>query len=553
MKTILYSSILILILSFFYNTFYAQAPTCKWANSAYGDYHDRATSVIADNSGNVIIAGHFYSSELIFDTITLVNNGSNNDDIFLVKYNSDGDLLWAKNFGNTSMDKANAIAIDSIGNIYITGSFIGATIAFDSITISSNGWDEVYIVKLNSSGDVIWAKSAGGSRNDIGKSITTDNSGNVYVTGVFGSTVMYFESDSLLNFTGYPGPPYDIFFSKYDSNGNLVWIKRIGGIYGDEIFSISSDNNGNIYLAGSFYSSVLYFESDSLEKQYGKSDFYIIKYNSLGYVDWANSGGGDSTDVATSVIADNMGNVYLGGYYKSPNFYYNNNVLINASSYTTDIFAIKYSQGGDPVWGNSIGMYDNEYLNSLSIGPSENLILSGNFASSSIVFGPNTLTNKGSSDILLACYNDDGSPAWSKSIGNVEAESCNSVFYDQLDNLYIAGYYRSPTLAFDSIVLTNSYYMDLFVAKLNDLPIGIETYEKPLLISMYPNPSSSHLSIKLPLNSELEILNLNGKVIRKLVADRKTITIDISGLSKGLYILNITSDNKTVTKKIIKQ
>lgn len=543
-----------MILLFLYcNTIYAQTPTCKWANSAYGDYHDRATSVIADNSGNVIIAGHFYSSELIFDTITLVNNGSNNDDIFLVKYNSEGDLLWAKNFGNTSMDKANAIAIDSIGNIYITGSFIGATIAFDSITISSNGWDEVYIVKLNPSGDVIWAKSAGGSRTDIGKSITTDNSGNVYVTGVYGSTVMYFESDSLLNFTGYPGPPYDVFFSKYDSNGNLAWIKRIGGSGGDECTSVSSDNNNNIYLAGSFYSSVLYFESDSIEKQYGKSDFYIIKYNSLGYVDWANSGGGDSTDVATSVIADNLGNVYIGGGYKSPTFYYNGNVLTNTIGYTTDIFTIKYNHSGVPVWGNSIGMYDNEYLYSLSIGPSESIILSGYFASNSIVFGLDTLTNKGSSDILLACYNEDGSPAWSKSIGNIEAENCNSVFYDQPDNLCIAGYYRSPTLAFDSVVLTNSYYMDLFVAKLNCLPVGIETYENPLLISIYPNPSSSYLSINLPLNSELEILNLNGKIIRRLVADRETITIDISGLSKGLYILNITSDNKTITKKIIKQ
>lgn len=543
-----------MLLSLYYNTIYAQTPKCKWANSAYGEYHDRATSVKTDKSGNVYIAGHFYSSELIFDTITLVNNGSSgSNDIFLVKYNSDGDLLWAKNFGNTSMDQANAIAIDSIGNIYITGSFIGETITFDSITISSNGWNEVYIVKLNSSGDVIWAKSAGGSRTDIGKSIATDNSGNVYVTGVFGSTVMYFESDSLLSFTGYPGPPYDIFFSKYDSNGNLVWIKRIGGNGDDDSFSVSSDNNGNIYLAGSFYSSALYFESDSIEKQYGQSDFYIIKYSSLGNVDWANSGGGDSTDIATSVVADNLGNVYLGGCYKSPIFYYNGNVLINENSYTSDIFTIKYSHSGIPIWGNSIGMYDNEYLNSLSIGPSESVILSGYFVSNSIVFGLDTLKNQGSSDILLVCYNNDGSPSWSKSIGNVESESCNSVFYDQFDNLYIAGYYLSPTLAFDSIILTNSYYMDLFVAKLNCLPIGIETYEKPSLISMYPNPSSSYLSIELPLNSELEIINLHGKIIRRLLADSETITIDISGLSKGLYILNITSDNKTITKKIIKQ
>lgn len=95
--------------------------------------------------------------------------------------------------------------------------------------------------------------------------------------------------------------------------------------------------------------------------------------------------------------------------------------------------------------------------------------------------------------------------------------------------------------------------MDFFVAKLNCLTIGIETYEKPSLISIYPNPSSGYLSIELPLNSELEIINLNGKIIRRLVADSETITIDISGLSKGLYVLNITSDNKTITKKVIKQ
>ena len=143
---------------------------------------DREFGIAVDGSGNVYVIGHFRGDTAIFGSTTLTNAGSY--DIFIAKLNVSGDFLWAKQAGGSSYDYGYGIAVDSSGNVYVTGDF-SDTATFGSATLTSLGWGDIFIAKLNDSGDFLWAKQAGGYCGVMGLGIAVDGSGNVYVTGWF--------------------------------------------------------------------------------------------------------------------------------------------------------------------------------------------------------------------------------------------------------------------------------------------------------------------------------------------------------------------------------
>jgi hypothetical protein len=153
-----------------------------WAKSGYGQYgSDEGYGVATDALGNVYTTGAFQSSPLVLGTYSLTNSGS--FDIFIAKYGPTGNVLWAKGVTGTSDDYGNSITSDASGNVYITGLFHSPTMTFGTYTVTNAGNYDIFIAKYNSSGTVLWAKSIGGNNRDEGTSVTTDFSGNVYITG----------------------------------------------------------------------------------------------------------------------------------------------------------------------------------------------------------------------------------------------------------------------------------------------------------------------------------------------------------------------------------
>jgi len=193
-----------------------------WAKSSGGTLDDMGQSIAIDSADNIYVAGYFKSATIVFGNTTLTNYGGN--DIFIVKYNTNGDVIWAKSAGSVSNDYLKCIKTDYMGNLLITGSFSGSSISFDSITLTNNGGEDIFLTKFDSTGNVVWAKSAGGSGNERGNSIASDVSGNVYVTGYIGSTSVTFDTINL-NTIG----TSDFFIVKYDANGAVNWAKSAGG------------------------------------------------------------------------------------------------------------------------------------------------------------------------------------------------------------------------------------------------------------------------------------------------------------------------------------
>lgn len=542
-------------LCFLNNPSYSQSFNWDWANTATGTYRDEASSVATDGLGNTYVTGYFLSSTITFESITLTNAGPEGSwDLFLVKYDKYGNVLWAKSAGGLGFDVSNSITIDSLGYVYITGYFMSATIGFDSIYLINNGWDDIFLTKYDPDGNAIWAISAGGIRDDIANAVTVDNLNNVYFTGKYGSPIIYFGSDSLIN-TNYPFPSDDIFFAKYDSNGNLNWIKNIGGSNNDAAMSIATDMNRNIYLAGTFKSASLYFESDSLTNFNNKSDYFLIKYNEMGNIDWSLSGGGSDNDTATSVITDKLGNIYLGGSFKSQIFYFDGGSFLNTNEepYSTDIFILKINNAGELVWAKQIGGLYDEFLTSLGNGNSEDITVTGVFDSQEFVFQSDTLPNMGYNDIFILNLNENGNTNWVTSIGDQYSEYAHSVFVDQNNNVYVSGFFTSPSLSFDSTILLNNAISSLFVAKLSNGPIGINNFEEISSIKVFPNPSSDVITIKTPHRTELEISNIGGQVIKRFTTSQKSTSIDISNFKNGIYLIKAEFSNRTTFLKFIKQ
>lgn len=312
-----------------------------WAKNAGGTSSDDARSVAADASGNIYMTGSFQSPTLSFGTTTLTNVSSGSNDIFLAKYDPFGNVLWAKSAGGTSSDVAHSVAVDASGNTYMTGFFISPTLSFSSTTLTNAGWTDIFLAKYDASGNVLWAKSAGGTGTDEAYSITIDASGNNYITGYFRSPTISFASTSLTN-TDNTGNTTDIFLTKYNASGNVLWAKSAGGTSSDEAHSATIDAVENIYITGFFWSPTLSLGSTTLTNAGGR-DIFLLKYDGLGNLLWTKGSGGTGSDEAHSLAIDTSGNAYLAGSFSSPSLSFGSTTLTNANNTgnTPDIFLAK--------------------------------------------------------------------------------------------------------------------------------------------------------------------------------------------------------------------
>jgi uncharacterized repeat protein (TIGR01451 family) len=371
-----------------------------WAKSAGGNYSDYGMEVTVDASGNSFVTGRFSSSSITFGSITLTNSGAGTDDMFVVKYDAGGNVIWAKSAGGVaSIDGGHCIAVDANGNTYFSGYFSSSSVTFGSTILTNVGGFDMFIVKYDIGGNVIWAKSAGGSNNDYGTDIAVDVSGNSYVIGKFSSPFITFESTTLTN-----AGDFDMYIVKYDSGGNMVWAKSSVGSSYDDGSGITVDAIGNTYVTGYFQSSSISFGSNTLNNNNntnGSSDMFIVKYNPSGNVVWAKSEGGSNSEYISSIALDANGIAYVAGYFSSQYIIFGSTTLINVGTATPDIFIVKYDEDGNVVWAKSAGGTGSDYCYGISTDAGGNVYVTGGF-SPSMSFGSTILSSIGSGDIFVA-------------------------------------------------------------------------------------------------------------------------------------------------------
>lgn len=521
-----------------------QTANWLWAKSAgENNYSDNGRNISIDANGNVFVVGYFQSPVITFGNFTLYNadvTGYSND-VFIVKYSSTGNVLWAKSAGGNSWDEGYGICVDANGNAIITGRFQSDSIIFSGFTLLNAGGNDIFLTKYDPSGNVIWSKREGGSSFERGYAVKTDSSNNILLTGIFYSPIIVFGNDTLVN----SGNNVDVFIAKYDSYGNSLWARSAKDAAS---YSVCIDAQENVVVAGWFNGSTISFGNYTLTNASNASDIFIVKYDAFGNVLWAKSAGGTNEDKCNGITTDASGNTFITGYFKSSTIAFGNDTLnnVNYTGYVDDIFVAKLDSSGSAVWAKSIG----------GTGGDEGWSIDADVNGNTWVTG---YTNN--TDILIAEYNTLGNLLW---IDSVETSNGGQMGYgikaDGSGNLFLTGKYTSPTIAFGSNILNNAdttgSSADVFVAKLNYLITTLQdNHHSSQTINTFPNPFSNQLTFVLSNNLQATIIfyNFLGQQILQHALTNST-TINTEQLADGIYFYELRNEKRILkTGKVIKQ
>jgi len=535
-------------------TSYAQIKW-NWCKGASGSGDEGGTAIATDNSGNIYVAGNFFSGSLKFGTTTLVNKVPTSPDIFLAKYTAAGDLTWVKSYGSKGIEQVSDIKVDASGNIYMTGTFESDTLDLGNgnVLYNSSVWTDLFVAKLNSSGGVIWAKSAGGKDNDYSNGVAIDVSGNVYITGYYASDTVIFNKSPLVQIITPLGFTYDLFIAKYNSSGVFQWVRNAGSTEDDEASAVAIDNNGNAIITGYFMSSNITFGTNTLSNDNNFPDMFLVKYNSSGDVTWAKIVSGDKDENGNAITTDASGNIYVAGEFSSDNINIGAFPLTNANigDRSSDIFVVKYNSSGIAQWVSSAGGTAFDYAKGIAVDNTGNCYVTGSFASPTMKFGNTTLNNtvtNGPREIYVAKYNSTGgliTALSAKSSGDDDSRGIAAYG----SNAFITGTFKAnPQITFGKYPLLNTGNYDILIACVG-IGVSIKDEEFDKHFSIYPNPVSDKFTISATDNNSgkynYKIYDITGKLITESNIDFRSnsaLQVSVPTGYKGLLLIRVTSE-----------
>ena len=391
-------------------------------------------------------------------------------------YAQDPGLLWARGVGGAGMDQGVSTTVDANGNMYTTGYFHG-TADFDPgagvFNLIANGENDVFILKLDASGNFIWAKQIGGSGKDEGRSVSIDANGNILITGNFFGIA---DLDPGANDNTLDYANGNIFILKLDPDGNFIWAKQFGNPV-TSVLSMKLDAAGNIYTTGGFQLTADFDTGPGIYDLItagNNAEIFISKLDPSGNFIWArqigtvNGGGG----VAYSIDVDNNGNVYTTGSFRHADFDPGPGTYILGNQLSLgEVFVSKLNSNGNFVWAKSWG---GTISYCIDVDVNGYVYTTGIFGGT-VDFDPgpamNNISSSGNNDAFVSKLDTDGNFVWAKKIGGaVNNEAGRSILVDGIGNVYTTGYFND-IVDFDpgpGIYNLSSFgNHDIFISKLD--------------------------------------------------------------------------------------
>jgi len=384
-------------------------------------------------------------------------------------------LQWANTMGGGDKDRGHAVAVGADGSVYSTGIFrdtIDLDPGLGTNTLIAAGMEDMYLVKFDDMGNFIWGFGIGSTGTDEGTSVAVDSDGNVYVAGRFSDTVDFD-----------PGPgtaietttsSYNLFYAKFTSDGDLIWVNSFGGIGGDIVEKILVDATHNVYIAGRFSFTI---DADpgldsSILTAFGINSAFLGKYDSAGNYLWAHGFGGGVQTIGSEIDLDPSGNVYFTGWFQdSADFDPGPGTTLLTSVGESDIYIAKYNANGDLVWAKSFGGVDNEFGFGIAVDGGGNIYVIGEIRSATDFDpGPDTayLAPIGASSTFFVKYDGSGNYIWGHLVGEGNGCFAFGIDVDPFGDIYLTGWFGS-TVDFDlgpgTAILQSNGNTDIFFAK----------------------------------------------------------------------------------------
>jgi hypothetical protein len=508
-----------IILTFF--LFLANAaisqPAIEWAKCLGGSGEDNVYSIQQTTDSGYVVAGYSASS----DSDLTSNYGLK--DVWIVKMNQSGVLQWQKNLGGSADDWGNSIK-QTIDGGYIVA---GWTESNDSMVSGNHGSADVWIVKLNSSGELEWQKCLGGSSYDAANSIQQTYDTGYIVAGVTGSG----DGDVTMHHGS-----SDYWVVKLNSSGVILWQKCLGGSAGDNAYSVRQTTDSGYIVAG---------ESASIDGDVTgnhANDCWIVKLNSLGDIQWEKCYGGTQQDVANDIKQTTDGGYIFTGQTNSTN----GDVSGLHGQWYSDYWVVKISDTGAIQWQKCLGGDSADVAKSVQQTPDGGYIVSGTTHS----INEDVTGNHGQTDAWIVKIDNSGSIQWQKCVGGTHEDSSNGTCVTLDGGIISTGCTNSN----DGDVSGNHGGWDFGVVKL-DSESNIDENIKNYPLHLSPNPATSTLNIECPQSQNLNVtlFNLMGEqVMQRNFAGIKE-SIDISSLPSGMYIIRVSGVDWQVQRKVVKE
>ena len=516
MKTPVYYLIGILCLMF--TTAGLQAQDILWTQAPGSIRSDVLEDVWVDDAGFSHVTGKFSDSLDLGDTILLAAGFS---DVFTAKYDPNGNLVWAHREGGPAEEVGVEISLDALGNVYVAGRFQDTAI-FDGAPYASKGNVDIFVIKYDKDGNFVWVETVGGTRDDRCRGLVTDSLGHCYITGRFRNVALF--DTFQLTAVGLE----DVFVSKLDLDGSVMWVESFGGPKLDFGEAITVDLNGNLYVTGSYFQGIVF--PDTTYVATGDEETFLAKYDNNGVYQWAKSFGGPTRDYGEDVNCDEFGNVWLAGTY-SDEAYYGDDTLYGVGD--LDILLVKVSPEGEVIWSFGAGAPggSSDVAWASDYDGRGNGILSGWFRGD-MTFGDTILQGSPTYSIFVGKVNAAGKATWAMKLGNTSSEDIGrGVSCDGAGNAIVAGSYQGSGI-YGTDTLTALGQFDMILSKVaagqddcafSHAVVGDPsacspvdgTYSVPVTLYHYFAPDSGDLNIQgqvFPIGGNRQDMVISGLI-----------------------------------------
>jgi hypothetical protein len=569
MRTFLRSIILISVSFLLNNTRLQAQANFQWTKTMGDTLLDYAKGIAVDDSGNVYTVGTF-SGVVDFNPGAGVNNLSspNSPSVFISKLDANGNFKWARKIGGTLSVYGNDIALNSLGELYIVGSFSGTTDFNPSVifinNVTSSGNRDAYVLKLSSAGAFIWVKTFGDNGKDEANRLALSSNGDVHVTGRFELTVDFNPNVGTANLTAVNE---DAYILKLDASGNYIWSKKLGGTGDEEGLDMAIDDIGNVYSIGSFDADIdldpSIINSTSITTN-GLRDIYISKLSASGNFIWGKRIGNANNDFASGIALDTTSNPYISGYFEDTLDFNPGAGTTNLIANFTDAYVLKLTAiSGNFTWVKQIGGGNFDRAYGITIDKNNAVYTIGQFKST-VDFdpGPGTFNLSGTGngrDLFVLKLSDAGNFIWAKATGGSGDVYASSIAVSAMNDVLVTGYFED-TVDFNdpnAVNLSSNGMRDIFIYKLSQNNPSDLNDKSPIntLFSVFPNPAQT--SVNIIFTDEIEsvqvqIIDVFGKIVCLNDNTGRDLSIDVSALHKGLYYLQVKVDRGIIgTQKII--
>jgi len=511
------------ILLLFITSINAQPLSTDWAVPIPGTAYEQTNTLAQAPCGDLYMGG-FFQNQL--GSMTSVGS----EDGFIIKYNSQGQVLWQQQIAATGTDRVTGIAVADDHTIYVVGEFRGVYYYNNDSLVSQEQLD-VFVLKLDSTGAVQWAVGGHGMGYQSASAVTVLPNGMLSLVGYF---------DQTISFGGVSVQSWglrDAFVVTIDANGLPQWGQKMGGLGFDEGRTITADSANNVYAAGVFRDGV--FVGNDTILGIGGYDVFVMKCSPQGQLDWVRVMGGPAADDVKDITVDNQQNPYLVGWFDRR--LEAGNLLINGAM-EEDGYIVKYDPQGNPLWGKAVAGTFDERLYGVDIDANNNIYILGTL-DSLLVLGTDVLTNRHlnrPTNLFVAKYSADQTYRWAQSLGHYYNDFCSDLIVENTTSLYIAGSFQDTTILAGTTLISQADY-DVFLGKfIVDTTVAIQKIKSNnggdnlLAVQFYPNPCSleGNLSYELTTNNQMKI-SLYDRLGRSL----QVLLDEYQG--KGVHQLNL--------------